>query len=43
MNKHIVRSLFQDALYQVFDNLGFRILGVLFLLPVLLTFLGDAV
>ncbi|MCC7015545.1 MAG: ABC transporter permease [Planctomycetes bacterium] len=39
MNKHIVRSLFQDALYQVFDNLGFRILGVLFLLPVLLTFL----
>lgn len=39
MNTHIVRALFRDALYQVLDNLGFRILGVLFLIPVALTFL----
>lgn len=38
MNRSIVRGLFQDALYQVLDNLGFRILGVLFTLPVLLSF-----
>ena len=39
MNRSIARSLFRDALYQVVDNLGFRILGVLFLVPVVLTFL----
>lgn len=35
MNASIVRSLLRDAYYQVVDNLGFRILAVLFLLPVI--------
>jgi ABC-type transport system involved in multi-copper enzyme maturation permease subunit len=33
MNAFTVRALFRDAYYQVIDNLGFRILAVLFLLP----------
>jgi hypothetical protein len=39
VNRPILRALFRDAYYQVLDNLGFRILGVLFLVPVLATFL----
>ncbi len=39
MNTATLRALFRDALYQVLDNLGFRILGCLFLLPVALTFM----
>ncbi len=35
MNGTIARSLLRDAYYQVVDNLGFRILAVLFLLPAL--------
>ncbi len=35
MNTTIARSLLRDAYYQVVDNLGFRILAVLFLLPAL--------
>jgi ABC-type transport system involved in multi-copper enzyme maturation permease subunit len=38
MNRTTLRALFQDALYQVLDNAGFRILLALFLLPVLLSF-----
>ena len=38
MNRPTLRGLFQDALYQVLDNLGFRILFFLFLVPVLLSF-----
>jgi ABC-type transport system involved in multi-copper enzyme maturation permease subunit len=33
VNRAIVRALLRDAYYQVVDNLGFRILLVLFLLP----------
>jgi ABC-type transport system involved in multi-copper enzyme maturation permease subunit len=33
----VVRALFDDALAQVLDNLGFRILAVLFVVPVLIT------
>lgn len=39
MNRSTVKSLFLDALYQVLDNLGFRILLILFLVPVALSFL----
>lgn len=39
MNRSTTKSLFLDALYQVLDNLGFRILLVLFLVPVALSFL----
>lgn len=39
MNRSTAKSLFLDALYQVLDNLGFRILLVLFLVPVALSFL----
>lgn len=39
MNRSTSKSLFLDALYQVLDNLGFRILLVLFLVPVALSFL----
>lgn len=35
MKGTIARSLLRDAYYQVVDNLGFRILAVLFLLPAL--------
>jgi ABC-type transport system involved in multi-copper enzyme maturation permease subunit len=35
MNKNVVRALFDDAMAQVLDNLGFRILALLFLVPVL--------
>mgnify|MGYP001267179955 CR=1 FL=1 len=35
MNATILRSLLRDAYYQVVDNLGFRVLAVLFLLPAL--------
>lgn len=38
MNRPMLRGLFQDALYQVLDNLGFRILFFLFLIPVVLSF-----
>ncbi|MBM3991210.1 MAG: ABC transporter permease [Planctomycetes bacterium] len=38
MNRPTLRGLFLDALYQVLDNLGFRILFCLFLVPVLLSF-----
>lgn len=38
MNKNIVRGLFDDVVAQVLDNIGFRVLAVLFLVPVLLTF-----
>ena len=38
MNRPMLRGLVQDALYQVLDNLGFRILFFLFLIPVLLSF-----
>ena len=39
MNRSTTKSLFLDALYQVLDNLGFRILLILFLVPVALSFL----
>lgn len=39
MNRSTVKSLFLDALHQVLDNLGFRILLILFLVPVVLSFL----
>lgn len=39
MNGAVLRSLMRDAYYQVLDNLGFRILAVLFLLPALILFL----
>lgn len=35
MNATLARALMRDAYYQVVDNLGFRILAVLFLLPAL--------
>ena len=39
MNRFTLKDLFLDALYQVLDNLGFRILLVLFLVPVAMSFL----
>ena len=38
MNKNIVRGLVDDVVAQVLDNMGFRVLAVLFLIPVLVTF-----
>jgi ABC-type transport system involved in multi-copper enzyme maturation permease subunit len=35
VNANILRSLMRDAYYQVVDNLGFRVLAVMFLLPAL--------
>ncbi len=39
MNSNTIKALGQDALYQVLDNWVFRILAVLCVLPILLTFL----
>lgn len=39
MNRFTLKGLFLDALYQVLDNLGFRILLILFLVPVAMSFL----